>query len=97
MKQLVSKIDSLIQSNIVLWLMVIGGALIHGILCFGQTIWLDEALTGTYIRMGWAELLAFTTTDVHPPLYYFIVKVALMVSKSAIESKYYPLSRCILS
>lgn len=75
MKQLMSKTDSLLQSNIVLWLMVIGGAIVHGLLCFGQTIWLDEALTGTYIRMGWAELLAFTTTDVHPPLYYFIVKL----------------------
>lgn len=77
MKKLVSKIDSLIQSNIVLWLMVIGGAAVHGILCFGQSIWLDEALTGTYIRMGWGELLAFTTTDVHPPLYYFIVKLGI--------------------
>ena len=77
MKQLVSKIDSLIQSNIVLWLLVIGSTIVHGILCFGQAIWLDEALTGTYIRMGWSELLAFTTTDVHPPLYYFIVKLGI--------------------
>ena len=77
MKKLVSKIDFLIQSNIVLWLMVIVGAFAHGILCFGQTIWLDEALTGSYIRMGWGELLAFTTTDVHPPLYYFIVKAGI--------------------
>lgn len=77
MKKLVSKIDLLIQSNIVLWLMVILGALVHGILCFGETIWLDEALTGTYIRMGWGELLAFTTTDVHPPLYYLIVKAGI--------------------
>lgn len=77
MKKIVSKIDSLIQSNIVLWLMLIGGAILHGILCFGQTIWLDEALTGSYIRMGWGELLAFTTTDVHPPLYYLIVKLGI--------------------
>lgn len=77
MKKLVLKIDSLIQSNIVLWLMVALGTLVHGILCFGQTIWLDEALTGTYIRMGWGELLAFTTTDVHPPLYYLIVKAGI--------------------
>lgn len=77
MKKIVSKIDFLIQSNTVLWLMLIGGAILHGILCFGQTIWLDEALTGSYIRMGWGELLAFTTTDVHPPLYYFIVKAGI--------------------
>lgn len=79
MKKLVYKLDLLIQSNIVLWLMVIGGVFVHGLLCFGRTIWLDEALTGTYIRMGWAELLAFTTTDVHPPLYYFIVKLGITV------------------
>lgn len=77
MKKIVSKLDSLIQSNIVLWLLAIGGAVLHGILCFGQTIWLDEALTGSYIRMGWRELLAFTTTDVHPPLYYLIVKTGI--------------------
>ena len=78
MKKIILGLDRLLQSNIVLWLMVIGGAIVHGLLCFGQTIWLDEALTGTYIRMGWAELLAFTTTDVHPPLYYFIVKLGII-------------------
>ena len=77
MGKCISKLEQLIQSNIVLWLMIISGAIIHGILCFGQTIWLDEALTGTYIRMGWTELLAFTKTDVHPPLYYFIVKLGI--------------------
>lgn len=77
MDKLASRFEQFIQSNIVLWLMVIGGTFIHGVLCFGQTIWLDEALTGTYIRMGWEELLRFTTTDVHPPLYYFIVKLGI--------------------
>lgn len=77
MDKLASKIEQFIQSNIVLWLIVIGGILVHGVGCFGQTIWLDEALTGTYIRMEWEELLLFTTTDVHPPLYYFIVKLGI--------------------
>lgn len=77
MKKVMYGAEKWIQSNIVIWLIVIVGILIHGLLCFGQAIWLDEALTGTYIRMGWPELLAFTTTDVHPPLYYFIVKAGI--------------------
>lgn len=77
MKKIFNIMDKLMESNILLWLIVLAGSLVHGLFCFGRTIWLDEALTGTYIRMGWVELLAFTTTDVHPPLYYFIVKLGI--------------------
>ena len=77
MKKILQITDKLMESNILLWVIVLAGCLVHGLFCFGQTIWLDEALTGTYIRMRWRELLQFTTTDVHPPLYYFIVKLGI--------------------
>ncbi len=77
MKTIISKADALIRSRIVLWTMVIIGSCVYGLLCFGKTIWLDEALTGSFIRMGWWELICFTATDVHPPLYYLIVKLGI--------------------
>jgi len=77
MRTIISKADALLESKIVLWTMVIIGSCVYGLLCFGKTIWLDEALTGSFIRMGWWELICFTATDVHPPLYYLIVKLGI--------------------
>lgn len=77
MKTLILKVEALIKSKIVLYLMLVLGSFVYGILCFGKTIWLDEALTGSFIRMGWWELISFTATDVHPPLYYLIVKLGI--------------------
>lgn len=79
MKKIINTIDKLMESKIVSWVMVIIGSSVFGILCAGKTIWLDEALTGTYIRKGWWELVCFTATDVHPPLYYLIVKMAVFL------------------
>lgn len=53
-------------------------------LCFSNTIWLDEAFTGIYVRQGWGELLYTTSQDVHPPLYYLIVKAFTMLLGDAI-------------
>lgn len=79
MKKAIVQVETFLKSKILLWGMVVFASLAFGVLCFGKTIWLDEALTGTYIRMGWRDLIEFTATDVHPPLYYLIVKLGIVL------------------
>lgn len=45
-------------------------------LCFNQNIWTDEAFTIDLLNRQhtFGEIAAYTATDVHPPLYYFILK-----------------------
>lgn len=44
-------------------------------LCFGSDIWYDELFTVGMIEHSYGELIRFTAADVHPPLYYCIVKL----------------------
>lgn len=50
-------------------------------LCFNQNIWTDEAFTIDLLnrRHTFGEIAAYTATDVHPPLYYFILKCFVAV------------------
>lgn len=38
------------------------------------SIWFDEAFTAYIVRFNYAEIARYTATDVHPPLYYWVVK-----------------------
>lgn len=53
-------------------------------LCFCSDIWYDELFTMGMVSHSYGELIAFTARDVHPPLYYFIVKFILDLCKSLI-------------
>lgn len=45
-------------------------------LCFNRNIWTDEAFTVDLLNSyhSFGEIAAYTATDVHPPLYYWILK-----------------------
>lgn len=43
-------------------------------LCFSEDIWYDELFTVRLAEHSYREALRFTAADVHPPLYYCIVK-----------------------
>lgn len=43
-------------------------------LCFSHDIWYDELFTVGMAEHSYGELVRFTAADVHPPLYYCIVK-----------------------
>ncbi len=83
MKDAIKKVDNFIEkcmySSILQWIMVVFASIVFGILCFGRTIWLDEAITGTFIRLSYMDLIITTAADVHPPLYYLIVKTAILL------------------
>ena len=50
-------------------------------LCFSNDIWYDELFTVGMIEHSYGDLIAFTARDVHPPLYYCIVKFAVELCK----------------
>lgn len=50
-------------------------------LCYSNDIWYDELFTVGMIEHSYGDLIAFTARDVHPPLYYCIVKFALELCK----------------
>lgn len=50
------------------------------ILGFGTQIWLDESFSILMTNHTLDEIIHFTTTDVHPPLYYFILKLFVFVA-----------------
>ncbi len=44
-------------------------------LCFSNDIWYDELFTVGMAEHSYGEMVRFTAADVHPPLYYCIVKL----------------------
>lgn len=50
-------------------------------LCFSNDIWYDELFTVGMIEHSYGDLIAFTARDVHPPLYYCIVKLVVDLCK----------------
>ena len=55
-------------------------------LCFCNDIWYDELFTVGMAEHSYGELIHFTAKDVHPPLYYCIVKMVLDLCKLIIPS-----------
>lgn len=50
-------------------------------LCFSNDIWYDELFTVGMIEHSYGDLIAYTARDVHPPLYYCIVKLVVELCK----------------
>ena len=50
------------------------------ILGFGEEIWLDESFSIHMMGHTLGEIINFTASDVHPPLYYFILKLFVQIA-----------------
>lgn len=61
----------------VLWVLIIAFGGIYLSLCFNNNIWTDEGYTIDLLRncKTFQEVCNFTAEDVHPPLYYLILKI----------------------
>ena len=46
-------------------------------LCFQDTINYDEFFSMQWSRLGWKEMMETLIADVHPPLYYILLKAVL--------------------
>lgn len=56
-------------------LLILGGAAMYAVFSLDQLVWADEAYTFAMLRHSFAEIWAITAADVHPPLYYFLLKL----------------------
>lgn len=48
-----------------------------------QSVWFDEAYSGALVKFNFDEIWSMTAADVHPPLYYFLLKIWSMMFGSA--------------
>jgi len=76
------------ESNPTIWLvpiLVLGGLLrlYHNT---SLALWHDEAFSALYIRYPWGEMMHRIGLDVHPPLYYWILRVWSYVFGSGLLS-----------
>lgn len=72
-----NRLENLMTTDIFFCLCIIAasvGILIQIICSFSRDIWLDEAFTLNLIRHSYSDIVRLTAADVHPPLYYFILK-----------------------
>ncbi len=61
-------------------LSIIGGYLLATLINLGSaSIWFDEAFSRHIIRFDFAKIWYFTSVDVHPPLYYFLLKIWTLI------------------
>ncbi len=51
------------------------GIILQLIFCFGKGIWVDESFTLAMLRHNYTEMIHLTAIDVHPPLYYILLKI----------------------
>lgn len=56
------------------WVIYIIGIVSQIIFAFSSDIWVDEAFSIAMIKHSYRQIIAYTAADVHPPLYYIILK-----------------------
>lgn len=57
------------------WLILVTAAVLYTGMALPDRIWADEAYTFAMLRHSFSEIWVITAADVHPPLYYFLVKL----------------------
>jgi 4-amino-4-deoxy-L-arabinose transferase-like glycosyltransferase len=60
------------------------GALLRILPLEARDFWYDEAFTGILIRMPFPEMMTSIIHDVHPPVYYWVLKIWSMIFGSGI-------------
>lgn len=71
--------------NIAGILLLTAGGVMLGVsvfLCFSNDIWYDELFTMGLANQPLSKLVAMTASDVHPPLYYMIVRLFLGLART---------------
>ena len=54
-----------------------GNSLLQFVLCFSSDIWYDELFTVGFVSQPVGRMISLAARDVHPPLYYLMVKAAV--------------------
>lgn len=61
-------------------------AMLYG---FQDDIWYDEVFSLSFAKMSFSDIAAFTARDVHPPFYYFYLKVVTSIATAILGKDCY--------
>lgn len=80
MKEICKKKIAFIRNHPLIDIAIVGvGVLIYAVIALFNapraSLWFDEAFSYYITRFNFLEIAQFTATDVHPPLYYWLLKV----------------------
>ena len=64
-------------AGILLSVCALGMACCSLFLCFSSDIWYDELFTVGFVSQPVGRMISLAARDVHPPLYYLMVKAAV--------------------
>lgn len=76
MNQIINNIKKIIYYTVP-WLILVW----YGQIIFNNSIWLDEAFSLSMIDQSFIDIIKNTVIDVHPPLYYIILKSIVDILK----------------
>ncbi len=79
-----------LRGNKNLWSALIWGSatvftLLYLSLIFNQNVWTDEIFTMKLLEGNFQEIIEGTAKDVHPPLYYFVAKIAQIIFGKSLQ------------
>lgn len=75
------------------WLIVgitLLGAALRGFRLGWQSLWLDELFSVLLVRRNWAGIITGTAEDILPPLFYFLLDLALRFGESETAARLIP-------
>lgn len=72
-------LDKLKSKKIVLIIVVVLAMGMNFSLVFNDSVWFDESFTMLTLKSGFRDIIQITIEDVHPPLYYLILKCITLV------------------
>lgn len=78
-EKIIRKIIAIIKSEKILYLVGIIICICNGLFMFDNAIWGDEGFSIVLSRRSIGEILSGTAADVHPPLYYLILKIMITI------------------
>ncbi|MGN0728542.1 hypothetical protein [Treponema sp.] len=80
-----AKIDTFIKNSIASWLFaVVFSAVLIAQAFQSNDVWLDETFSLGLARHSVKDLISLTAQDVHPPLYYLILKAGLLFNPNSV-------------
>ena len=59
-------------------------AIVPLLLCFNSSLWFDEAYSVGIAKQPWGNLLISTINDVHPILYYVLLKIYSLICGTSV-------------
>ena len=78
-EQILKKFIQILKSEKLFYAVTMIICLCNAVFMFDNAIWGDEGFSIVLVRKGIGEILSGTAADVHPPLYYLILKIVVSI------------------